>query len=84
MARFALFTNGVKVETLDDLKENFNIKDMLENFRNGSLERWLAENRFSGEVEQVSQIKKDSSDQSVIFRLFTIFSLSSNSNFISS
>ena len=76
MARFALLTNGVKVETLDDLKENFNIKDMLENFRNGRLERWLAENRFSGEVEQVSQIKKDSSDQSVIFRLFTIFSLS--------
>ena len=76
MARFALFTNGVKVETLDELKENFNIKNMLENFRNGSLERWLAENRFSGEVEQVSQIKKDSSDQSVIFRLFTIFSLS--------
>ena len=76
MARFALFTNGVKVETLDDLKENFNIKDVLENFRKGSLERWLMESRLSDLAQQVSVIKKEASDQSVIFKLFNIFALS--------
>ena len=45
MARFALFTNGVKVETLEDLKNNFTLKDMENNFRTKSLHRWLTESR---------------------------------------
>ena len=53
MARFALFLNGVKVETLDELKENFNIMDMLANFRNKGLHRWLAMNRLTEELSQI-------------------------------
>ena len=58
MARFALFTNGVKVETLDDLKDNFNIKDMENNFRTRSLHRWLAE-KGSALVKMANILYKD-------------------------
>ena len=72
MARFALFTNGVKVETLDDLKGNFNIKDMLENYRNKALHRWLMVNRMTGELSQVEAITA-TEDNAVVDELVKIF-----------
>ena len=60
MARFALFTNGVKVETLDDLKDNFNIKDMENNFRTKALHRWLAEKGLREELKKIENIPSDS------------------------
>ena len=75
MARFALFTNGVKVETLDELKQNFNIKDMLENYRNKALHRWLMINRMAGELSQVEAITA-AEDNAVIDELVKIFGIS--------
>ena len=75
MARFALFTNGVKVETLDELKKNFNIKDMLENYRNKALHRWLMINRMAGELSQVEAITA-AEDNAVIDELVKIFGIS--------
>ena len=75
MARFALFTNGVKVETLNELKENFNIKDMLENYRNKALHRWLMVNRMTGELSQVEAITV-TEDNAVIDELVKIFGVS--------
>ena len=63
MARFALFTNGVKVETLDDLRENYNISDMLQNFESKKLHRWLAGNCLLEELTKVEQIKANVSDE---------------------
>lgn len=75
MARFALFTNGVKVETLNELKENFNIKDMLENYRNKALHRWLMVNRMTGELSQVEAITA-TGDDVIIDELIKIFGVS--------
>lgn len=63
MARFALFTNGVKVETLDELRENYNINDMLQNFESKALHRWLASNCLFEELTKVEQIKANVSDE---------------------
>jgi len=62
MARFALFTNGVKVETLDELRENYNISDMLQNFESKKLHRWLVCNGMKDILSKVEEI--DSVDES--------------------
>ena len=62
MARFALFTNGVKVETLDELRENYNIKDIIENFESKKLHRWLAVNNFREELKKIESISNDIGD----------------------
>ena len=77
MARFALFTNGVKVETLDDLKENFNIKDMLENYRNKALHRWLVVNRMTSELSQIESISAQD-DDTVINELARVLGVSTD------
>ena len=63
MARFALFTNGVKVETLDELRENYNISDMLQNFESKALHRWLAINNFQEELKKIESITNDVGDK---------------------
>ena len=62
MARFALFTNGVKAETLDELRENYNIKDIIENFESKKLHRWLAVNNFREELKKIESISNDIGD----------------------
>lgn len=63
MARFALFTNGVKVETLDELRENYNISDMLQNFESKALHRWLASNCLLEELTKLEKINSNISDE---------------------
>ena len=77
MARFALFLNGVKVETLDELKENFNIMDMLANFRNKGLHRWLAMNRLTEELSQIEAISGQVDDD-IINELARVFGVSAD------
>ena len=60
MARFALYSNGKKLETLEGLKENFTIKDMENNFRTKSLHRWLAEKGLRDELKKIENIPSDS------------------------
>lgn len=72
MARFALFTNGARVETLDELKENFNIKDMENNFRTKSLHRWLAEKGLRDELQRIENIPSDGDISILLMECFTL------------
>lgn len=63
MARFALYSNGKKLETIEDLKENFTLKDMVNNFRTKSLHRWLAEKGLLEELSKVEQININDSEE---------------------
>ena len=66
MARFALFTNGVKVETLDELRENYNISDMLQNFESKALHRWLAVNHYQKELPLIENISSEDVNTSLM------------------
>ena len=70
MARFALFTNGVKVEKLDELRENYNINDMLQNFESKALHRWLAVNHYQKELPLIENISSESI-QAFVSEVFT-------------
>ena len=82
MARFALFTNGVKVETLDELRENYNINDMLQNFESKALHRWLATKGYEEELKKVESIMDGTLDDSVDL-LMDCFALSEEQKAIS-
>ena len=43
MARIFMAMNGKKINTLDDLRTNFNGKQMLDFYRAGRLQKWLEE-----------------------------------------
>ena len=74
MAVFALFTNGVAVDNLDELRENFNIKDIIENFESKKLHRWLRDKGFYNELKKLEQISSDFSEREIAMELAEIFS----------
>lgn len=72
MARFALFTNGVKVETLEDLKNNFTLKDMENNFRTKSLHRWLTEKGLRDELQRIENIPSYGDNLELLMECFAL------------
>jgi hypothetical protein len=57
--KFNLVLDGRPVRNLDDLRDNFNIEDVLVAFRNGSLARWL---ETRGLVEEIAALEKIQGD----------------------
>ena len=72
MARFAIYSNGKKLETLEDLKENFTLKDMVNNFRTKSLHRWLAEKGLRDELQRIENIPSDGDISILLMECFTL------------
>ncbi len=38
--------DGQKVRTLEELRENFNLEDVLEHFYSGKLQKWLSSHDY--------------------------------------
>lgn len=55
--KFNLICDNNPVRTLEDLKNNFSIEDMLEYYENNLLHRWLKVRGYKNELEKVSEIK---------------------------
>lgn len=72
MARFAIYSNGKKLETIEDLKENFTLKDMVNNFRTKSLHRWLAEKGLRDELQRIENIPSDGDISILLMECFTL------------
>ena len=72
MARFAIYSNGKKLETIEDLKENFTLKDMVNNFRTKSLHRWLAEKGLRDELRRIENFPSDGDISILLMECFTL------------
>ena len=48
MATDNLVLNGKSIDTLEEIVENFSPDDILREFRNGVLERWLYNQEYTG------------------------------------
>ena len=72
MARFAIYSNGKKLETLEDLKENFTLKDMVNNFRTKSLHRWLAEKGLRDELRRIENFPSDGDISILLMECFIL------------
>ena len=70
--KFDLPIDGVKVRTLDDLRRHFTT-EILDLFREGTLERWLRSRPLSEELAAIDALSKDSSDEISLRALCELF-----------
>ncbi|MBQ6296905.1 MAG: sel1 repeat family protein [Selenomonadaceae bacterium] len=71
VVKFALIINDNYIDTLDDLKKNFNIEKIIGYFNDGRLLRWLKAHRYEEEASKVESI--EIGDENLPSRLYEIF-----------
>lgn len=75
MVRLPLIINGQRLKTLEGLRENFNLTELLERFRGGQLRAWLNCWDFDSELEQVEALSPDLPKQELLEALCRIFEI---------
>lgn len=80
--KFNIVSGNVHCRNINDLKENFNIHDILNAFEDGILERWLLSQKLDDIYNKVSNIDKSSSDSQKIESLIKIIYEDENEDFI--
>ena len=73
MARLPLIINEQRLKTLEGLRENFNLTELLERFRGGQLRAWLYNWDYDSELEQVEALSPDLPEQELLDALCRIF-----------
>ncbi len=66
--------DGKEVRTLDELRENFNLDDVLKHFYSSKLQKWLASRDYKHELDQVKDIAS-SNKLDVSCKLLDIFKI---------
>ena len=73
--KFNLILDNQPVRTIDELRENFSIEDMLKYFKNGFLLRWLKVREYE-EYQAVAAIDSSSTNKNIVLALIEIFNIS--------
>ena len=58
--KFALEMNGVKIRTMEELQENFNLDATVQYLLDGKLLTWLEDRFYEDEAEKVAELDKNS------------------------
>lgn len=77
--KFNLICDGNPIRTIEDLRQNFSIEDVLELYHNGLLVRWLEVRGYSDWLNQVNAIS-EKSDIDIISDLIKIFEVEIDDN----
>lgn len=77
--KFNLILDDKPVRTIEDLRENFSIENILELYNNGLLKRWLEVRGYSELLEKVKSIKSDNNVE-LIQKLIKIFDVECDEN----
>lgn len=72
--KFNLICDGKSIRTLEDLKENFVVEDVLRYYENSLLHRWLVVRGYKEQAEKVEQINTESAVDKIV-ELAEIFSV---------
>ncbi|WP_176013926.1 hypothetical protein [Victivallis sp. Marseille-Q1083] len=78
MPRLPLIINGLRLKTLEELRENFNLTELLERFRGGQLRRCLYSWDLKAEQRQVETLSPDLPEQELLETLCHIFGIEGN------
>jgi len=70
--KFNIIVNDVVIRNLDELKANFNIDDVFELYKNGTLQKWLKVREYEHLSEKVNRLKIDD-DRDIAAELLNIF-----------
>jgi len=73
LVKFNLLIDGQRCRMIEDLRNNFNLLDVMEEFQNGKLEKWLKVRNFAEQFELVKAIDKNSALQFIAQQLCNIF-----------
>ena len=76
MARFFMAMNGKRINSLDDLRNNFNPNQMLAFFKAKGLHRWLEEQGCADELENLNTFDAGMDDDTLLSMLMALFELS--------
>ena len=75
--KFNLMMDGTPVRTLEELRDHFNIEDLLEHYHNGLLLRWLTVRGLQEHSEKIQAISAKN-DADIARQLITIFEMHGN------
>ena len=78
LVKLPLSVNGVLCKSIEDLKENFNIYDLLEHFESGKLEVWLRSRKFDEQLAAIQEIDESLEKEEIAEKIYKIFSLEAN------
>ena len=73
--KFNLNFGGEQIRTLDDLRDNFSIEDVLDVYNNGLLVKWLDVHNHKLELEKVNAIHATDA-RGILTELIRIFDIS--------
>lgn len=79
--KFNLICDGKPIRTMEDLRNNFSIEDILEYYNNKLLHRWLSVRGYSEELEKVEALN-ECEDLALIKNLINIFEVESDSSIV--
>ena len=71
-AKFKLHFGNTVIETLNDLRNNFFIDEVIEKYKNGTLANWLELNGYENELSEVKRIHAED-NRSLLIELKKIF-----------
>ncbi|MDU4651886.1 hypothetical protein [Sneathia sanguinegens] len=77
--KFNLHCNDTSIRTLQDLRENFNVEDVLEQYENGMLLKWLEVRGYKLELEEIKKIE-DKNEIDIIKKIIKILNIEENEN----
>ena len=75
--KFNLNFGGEQIRTLDDLRDNFSIEDVLDVYNNGLLVKWLDVHNHKDELEKVNAIHATNA-RGILSELIRIFGVTSD------
>ena len=67
--------DGQQVRTVEELRENFNLEDVLKHFYSGKLQKWLVSHDYKHELDQVKDIASSNKILDVSSKLLDIFKI---------
>ncbi|WP_104706532.1 hypothetical protein [Helicobacter bizzozeronii] len=74
LAKFALTCDGEKITSLEQLKEHFNLLDVLEHYKTNTLWRWLRSRGYESELQGIEAITA-TQDTEVLSALCEVFGI---------
>ncbi|MCQ2351919.1 MAG: hypothetical protein MJ033_00380 [Victivallaceae bacterium] len=75
MARIFLALNGKQIKSLDDLKANFNAKQVLGFYKVKRLQAWLEEQGLTEILENIHSFEEGLDDETLLSMLMAVFEL---------
>lgn len=75
LVKFNLLIDGQRCRMIEDLRNNFNLLDVMEEFQNGKLEKWLKVRNVDEQFDLIKAIDKNSDLLQIAQQLCKIFDI---------